>query len=181
MEVQMHRRTVTPLILLSAVLCCAYKVSADEDRAAVLPTPHYHEKEADPHWLSYAAQFHGHLGPWAAAGARLGMAGRQAVTAHGYFDVDIVCEGPFTKPPKACFLDGLQVATGATMGKRNLTWEAKDEIAVYVETSSILGALEQRILDTVFDGATQRTSRSRTFANSNLDHILQVVLVRCGR
>ena len=85
-----------------------------------LPQPDYERLDSDPDWLSYAAQFHGHLGPWATAGARLGMAGLREVDARGHFDVEVIAEGPFLKPPKSCFLDGLQVATGATLGKRNL-------------------------------------------------------------
>ncbi len=54
------------------------------------------------------------------------MAGLRAVDAKGYFDVEVVAEGPFVKPPISCFLDGLQVATGATWGKRNIDWVKKD-------------------------------------------------------
>jgi formylmethanofuran dehydrogenase subunit E len=61
------------------------------------------------------------------------MAGLKAVDAHGYFDVEVTCEGPFQKPPKACFLDGLQVGTGATLGKKTLRWVAAEQIAVRVK------------------------------------------------
>ena len=97
-----------------------------------LPQPDYHQDRDDPKWLSTAVQFHGHLGPWAVAGIRLGAAGREAVKAQGYFDVDVVCEGPFSKPPKRCFLDGVQVATGATWGKGNIRMVKSSEITVTV-------------------------------------------------
>jgi formylmethanofuran dehydrogenase subunit E len=54
------------------------------------------------------------------------------VGATGYFDVEVICEGPFAKPPKSCFLDGVQVATGATLGKRNLRWAGDPTDAVVV-------------------------------------------------
>jgi formylmethanofuran dehydrogenase subunit E len=98
-----------------------------------LPQPHYQRLDSDPAWLAYAAQFHGHLGPWATAGTRLGMAGLRHVGAAGYFDVEVTCEGPFAEPPKSCFLDGVQVATGATLGKRNLGYVRADEISVRVK------------------------------------------------
>jgi len=101
-----------------------------EDR--VLPRPDYNADPADPAWLTLAVQMHGHLGPWAAAGVRLGSAARQAAGAEGYFDLDVVVEGPFEKPPKACFLDGVQLGTGATLGKRNLQWRSAEQIAVIV-------------------------------------------------
>jgi formylmethanofuran dehydrogenase subunit E len=94
---------------------------------APLPQPHFHPKTSDPPWLEHVVRLHGHLGPSVVVGARLGMAGLKAVDAKGYFDVEVTCEGPFAKPPESCFLDGVQVATGATLGKRNLrAVEAKD-------------------------------------------------------
>jgi formylmethanofuran dehydrogenase subunit E len=101
----------------------------------MLPTPHYAATESDPQWLRYAAQFHGHLGPWATAGVRLGAAGRLAIAAQGHFDVKVTCGGPFDRPPRSCFLDGLQVATGATLGKRNLHWKREEAITVRVENT----------------------------------------------
>ena len=63
------------------------------------------------------------------------MAGLRAVGARGYFDVEGTCEGPFAQPPQACFLDGLQVATGATLGKRTLHWVQADRIAVRLKNT----------------------------------------------
>ncbi|NQU22769.1 MAG: hypothetical protein HQ567_15940 [Candidatus Nealsonbacteria bacterium] len=100
-----------------------------------LPKPHYQRSDSDPDWLAYAAQFHGHLGPWAAAGLRAGMTARRAVDADGYFDVDVTVEGPFVKPPRSCFLDGLQVSTGATLGKRNLKWVKAEQVIVRIENT----------------------------------------------
>ncbi len=95
-----------------------------------LPQPNYERQSNDPAWLAQVVQFHGHLGPSVVAGARIGMAGLRAIGAKGYFDVEVVCEGPFAQPPQACFLDGLQVATGATLGKRTVQWVQTDRIAV---------------------------------------------------
>ena len=80
-----------------------------------------------------AVQFHGHLGPWLVAGVRIGTAGLRTAGADGYFDVDVNVEGPLALPPQACFLDGLQVATGATLGKRNLKWVEAPRLAVRVK------------------------------------------------
>ena len=63
------------------------------------------------------------------------MIGLRAVDAKGYFDVEVTCDGPMAKPPQACFLDGVQVATGATMGKRTLTWVQADQILVRVKNT----------------------------------------------
>lgn len=118
-----------------------------------LPTPDYARAASDPDWLAYAAQFHGHLGPWATAGLRLGVAGRRAAAGEGYFDVKVVVEGPFVKPPQSCFLDGVQVATGATWGKRNIEWTRSDAILVRVTNTKTGGVAEvmptQRLLQLV--------------------------------
>lgn len=122
----MTRSIAVALLLLLPALALA------EDR---LPTPDYHPQPSDPQWLAQVVQFHGHLGPAVVAGARLGMAGLRAVGAKGYFDVEVTCEGPMAKPPQACFLDGIQAATGATLGKRTLTWVQADQIAVRVRNT----------------------------------------------
>ena len=106
-------------------------VAADDQ----LPQPEYHRQPSDPAWLANVVQFHGHLGPAVVAGARMGMIGLRAVEAKGYFDVEVTCEGPMARPPQACFLDGVQVATGATLGKRTLQWVQADQILVRVKST----------------------------------------------
>lgn len=114
-------------------LCWFATACFAEEAICQLPRPDYQAKDSDPAWLAAAVQFHGHLGPWAVSGVRLGAAGLKAVDAKGYFDVEVLCEGPFDRPPKSCFLDGLQVGTGATLGKRNLRWTPGEEIVVRVK------------------------------------------------
>jgi len=100
-----------------------------------LPRPDYGRRTDDPAWLARVVQFHGHLGPTAVAGARLGAAGRRAVEAKGYFDVEVTVEGPLEKPPQSCLLDGVQVSTGATLGKRSLHWVPAEKIVVRVKNA----------------------------------------------
>jgi formylmethanofuran dehydrogenase subunit E len=135
----MIERCLAAILLFGLVPCCL-----GEEPVSMLPKPDYQRDAADPDWLAYAAQFHGHLGPWAAAGLRAGACARQALKAQGYFDVDVTVEGPFVKPPHSCFLDGLQVSTGATLGKRNLTWVEADEIVVRVRNTKTGRTVEVR-------------------------------------
>ena len=109
-----------------------------------LPSPDYHPQPSDPAWLSQVVQLHGHLGPSVVAGARMGMIGRDAVGAKGYFDVEVTCEGPLAQPPQSCFLDGIQAATGATTGKRTLNWVQADQIAVRIRNTRTGEAAEIR-------------------------------------
>jgi formylmethanofuran dehydrogenase subunit E len=121
--------------IASVSLCFFMAASLSDDGIENLPSPHYHRQAADPPWLGHAVQLHGHLGPMLTFGARMGMAALHAVEAKGYFDVEVRCEGPMAKPPESCFLDGLQISTGATLGKRNLEWTESKRILVRVKNT----------------------------------------------
>ena len=66
----------------------------------------------------------------------MGMIGLRAVEAKGYFDVEVTCEGPLAKPPQSCFLDGMQVTTGATLGKRTLQWVQADRLTMRIKNTA---------------------------------------------
>jgi len=112
-----------------------------------LPVPDYEPRPGDPEWLQRAAQFHGHLGPWVIIGARAGLVGRQAVDAKGYFDVRVECLMPYTRPPQTCMLDGLQVSTGATYGKRNLTLKEAKQVCVIITNVKRGASVRIRLTD----------------------------------
>ena len=105
------------------------------DAIEKLPRPHYRPQKSDPSWLKIAAAVPRPSRPDDGVRGRMGMAALRAVDAKGYFDVEIKCEGPMAKPPASCFLDGLQISTGATMGKRNLEWVDAKKIVVYVKNT----------------------------------------------
>jgi len=65
-------------------------------------------------------QFHGHLGPYAVLGYRLGGWLLHRLGCSKYFGAHITVTGPGVTP-YTCLLDGLQLSTGHTLGKRNLT------------------------------------------------------------
>ena len=153
------------LLLVVGVAAGVDDVPTDTEQN-ILPKPRYIAVESDPPWLRYAAQFHGHLGPWATAGLRLGAAGREAVAARGYFDVQVRCQGPFDRPPKSCFLDGLQVATGATLGKRNLDWEGGKAVLVRVKNIQD----EKTVTVTPTEELLQMLSSIRTRLQNENDH-----------
>ena len=55
------------------------------------------------------------------------------------------------KPPQACFLDGVQVTTGATMGKRTLTWVQANQILVRVKNNQTGRTAELRPTPALMD------------------------------
>ncbi len=131
-----------------------------------LPQPEYRRQPTDPAWLATVVQFHGHLGPAAIAGTRMGMIGLREVEAKGYFDVEVTCMGPMAKPPQSCFLDGLQVATGATMGKRTLHWVEADRIVVRVENTRTGRTVELRPTSKLMDILTAFKPRPKVGAGA---------------
>lgn len=69
--------------------------------------------------ISRAVEFHGHLGPFLVLGLRMGLMARRMLGFAGHFDVKV---NAFTgtRTPVSCIVDGLQVSTGATLGKGNI-------------------------------------------------------------
>jgi len=65
-------------------------------------------------------EFHGHLGPYVVLGYRAGEAAREILKSPGYFDLDADVTSPL-HTPQSCFIDGVQLGAGCSVGKRNLT------------------------------------------------------------
>ena len=71
--------------------------------------------------LAEVARIHGGAGPWAVAGYRMGAFALQSLgVARGSFDLEIVHHTP-REVQYACIADGASAATGASVGKLNLT------------------------------------------------------------
>lgn len=70
--------------------------------------------------LNSAIKFHGHLGPWLVMGLILGELGLKKIKAQKYFGLKIDAKLPYRKPV-SCFVDGLQLSSGCTLGKRNIS------------------------------------------------------------
>ena len=68
--------------------------------------------------IEEATRLHGHLGPWLVLGYRVGLRALEVLGAK-YSELDCTAYLPL-KTPYSCALDGIQAATGCTMGKLNL-------------------------------------------------------------
>ncbi|MCS7253645.1 MAG: formylmethanofuran dehydrogenase subunit E family protein [Armatimonadota bacterium] len=79
--------------------------------------------------LELARSFHGHLGPFLALGMLIGVRALEFLRARKYFGVKVVVRCP-PNPPQSCIVDGLQLSTGATYGKRNIELIPSDDIVV---------------------------------------------------
>jgi len=81
-----------------------------------------HEHDQDPTNIppkTLMKAFHGHLGPYVVLGYRMSKLALIKLKAGGHFDVSAEV---FTvlEPPCSCIIDGIQLGSGCTLGKRNI-------------------------------------------------------------
>lgn len=69
--------------------------------------------------VSRAVEFHGHLGPYLICGVKMGLLALRLTRSRGYTGLTVTAETGVT-PPVSCLVDGLQIATGCTLGKGNI-------------------------------------------------------------
>ena len=63
---------------------------------------------------------HGHVGPFLVAGIRMGLLALETLGSPGYFGIRAESDaGSIT--PQSCLNDGIQIGSGCTAGKGNLT------------------------------------------------------------
>ncbi|MEO0073936.1 MAG: formylmethanofuran dehydrogenase subunit E family protein [candidate division WOR-3 bacterium] len=67
--------------------------------------------------LAAAARFHGHLGPWLVLGLRAGFHSRRLGGSPFARKALVWCPA---RTPYSCFIDGIQFASGCTLGKANI-------------------------------------------------------------
>jgi len=70
--------------------------------------------------IDRGTRLHGHLGPFPVAGIRMGLLALDLLGSPGYFGLHAESEtGSIT--PLSCLSDGIQIGSGCTAGKGNLT------------------------------------------------------------
>ena len=68
--------------------------------------------------LKQLEQFHGHLGPYAVIGYKMGVIAKQVLGSDPFDKEAVVCTG--SQPPLSCVIDGVQIGSGCTLGKGNI-------------------------------------------------------------
>jgi formylmethanofuran dehydrogenase subunit E len=76
-----------------------------------------HEPEHDPRML--LKSFHGHLGPYVVLGYRMGRLALEKAGSRGHFGISARVHSVLAPPP-SCLVDGIQLGSGCTLGKRNI-------------------------------------------------------------
>ncbi len=62
--------------------------------------------------------FHGHLGPYLVAGARMGLIANGKLSSN---KLEKYCIVRCSEPPMSCLIDGIQFISGCTYGTRRIT------------------------------------------------------------
>jgi formylmethanofuran dehydrogenase subunit E len=63
--------------------------------------------------------FHGHLGPYVVLGYRMGCIALGELGSAGHFGIAATVHSELA-PPRSCLIDGIQLGSGCTLGKRNI-------------------------------------------------------------
>jgi formylmethanofuran dehydrogenase subunit E len=96
--------------------------------------------------------FHGHLGPYVVLGYRMGKLALETAGSTGHFGISADVYSILVPPP-SCLIDGVQLGSGCTLGKRNIAVHETGGPAYAVFTTSdgvrIRIALKRGIPDTV--------------------------------
>ena len=86
---------------------------------------HAHHIPATGDVLSLIRNFHGHIGPFVVLGYRMGRLALDETGSSGHFGI-IAEVHSVLEPPRSCLIDGVQLGSGCTLGKRNISIEAFD-------------------------------------------------------
>lgn len=85
--------------------------------------------------LERAKDFHGHIGPFLVIGVRAGLAGlRELQTTKESEDLSATALLTYSVP-YSCMLDGIQVATGCTIGNKRLRFENSSNFMISFENT----------------------------------------------
>lgn len=130
---------------------------------------HYVREASDPEWLVRAGEFHGHLGPWLVLGTMVGRDAVQRLHTPGFWSVEVVCWMPpeRQRQPWSCILDGLQVGTGATLGKQNIRFDYSPEVVR--EGRAVVYAIRRASPDRPREGVAYRVSDRLAATLTKLD------------
>jgi len=110
-----------------------------------------------PDELEALKRFHGHLGPYAVVGYRMGLIARQRFPQRIYA---VLHSG--TKRPLSCLADGVQMSSCCTLGKGNITLREDGEaVAEFSDgTGHLLIALRPEVRARIEAETTHDTEES---------------------
>lgn len=99
--------------------------AASERADTTMSEEHHHARPAGVDDMTILRAFHGHLGPYVVAGLRMGRLALRKLEAEPHWGIQCQVHCP-DHTPQSCSIDGIQFATGCTMGKRNIHFVVDD-------------------------------------------------------
>jgi formylmethanofuran dehydrogenase subunit E len=110
--------------------------------------------------VKYAVEFHGHLGPFLVLGLKAGLLANSLLTKDYFKTTAVVTTNP--SPPSSCFIDGVQLVTGCTMGKGNIKLrKGKDVSALFAkEGRKVRLTVKNNILHSVNSISSEEESKN---------------------
>lgn len=97
--------------------------------------------------LDAAAAFHGHLGPNLVIGIKMGNHAIAVLQPENCFKLQTEVHCP-ARPPVSCIIDGLQLSTGCTMGKKSIEHVVSDgPVKVIVTNTSTGNSIAMEVID----------------------------------
>jgi formylmethanofuran dehydrogenase subunit E len=88
--------------------------------------------------LDAAAAFHGHLGPNLIIGMKMGNHAIAELQPESCFKLQTEVHCP-ARPPVSCVIDGIQLSTGCTMGKKSIDHIVSDGPVKVIVTNTATG------------------------------------------
>jgi formylmethanofuran dehydrogenase subunit E len=106
-------------------------------------------------YLNQAKAFHGHLGPYLVLGLRMGLLAT-TLLKKSHFELQAEIHTP-KNPPHSCLVDGIQLATGCTMGKGNITLAEDEEMygIFSTDTESVKLCMKKDVLSSIPDATRE--------------------------
>jgi formylmethanofuran dehydrogenase subunit E len=131
--------------------------------------------------IARGIEFHGHSGPFLVIGIKMGMAALKELNSTGYFDIHVMVETG-TTPPLSCLIDGIQISTGCTLGKGNITVKANRKArAVFTrDEKSLEMEVKPEILELILGSSAAEESAGR-FAKTSVDDLFTAKVNVRGR
>ena len=90
-------------------------------------------------------RFHGHLGPYAVIGYKMGEKANKLLGSDPFSKSAVVWAG--STPPMSCIIDGIQLSSGCTLGKGNLSVNSDGKQIEIILRSNVMHEIDTKVTE----------------------------------